>query len=138
MKLAEVIEKYKPKEYYMVDYLYGISQNAVAKIMEEEESYEKVSLDAPEHPANQELLPELDAFNQAKARENLLKFYSRLESLDISSGNVLTYINLAIDNGLLNPALANFNLEKLANALVSKRDLQFKYLLEHAGFVKSQ
>lgn len=29
--------------------------------------------------------------------ENLLKFYSRLESLDISSGNVLTYINLAID-----------------------------------------
>lgn len=38
------------------------------------------------------------------------------------------YINLAIDNGLLNPALANFNLEKLANALVSKRDLQFKYL----------
>lgn len=27
----------------------------------------------------------------------MLKFYSRLESLDISSGNVLTYINLAID-----------------------------------------
>ena len=31
-------------------------------------------LDNPEHPANQELLPELDAFNHAKARENLLKF----------------------------------------------------------------
>ncbi len=29
--------------------------------------------------------------------ESLLKFYLRLESLDISSGNVLTYINLAID-----------------------------------------
>lgn len=38
---------------------------------------DEVSLDNPEHPANQELLPELDAFNleeQAKARENLLKF----------------------------------------------------------------
>ena len=38
------------------------------------DSVDEVSLDSPEHPANQELLPELDAFNQAKARENLLKF----------------------------------------------------------------
>ena len=88
-RIIEVIEKYKPKEYYMIDYLYGISQNAVAKIMEEE-SCEKVSLDNPEHPANQELLPELDAFNleeQAKARENLLKFCDKA---------TLTNNNLAI------------------------------------------
>ena len=88
-RIIEVIEKYKPKEYYMIDYLYGISQNAVAKIMEEE-SCEKASLDSPEHPANQELLPELDAFNleeQAKARENLLKFCDKA---------TLTNNNLAI------------------------------------------
>ena len=40
----------------------------------EEESCQKIGIDSPEHPANQELLPELDAFNHAKARENLLKF----------------------------------------------------------------
>ena len=40
----------------------------------EEESCQKIGIDSPEYPANQELLPELDAFNHAKARENLLKF----------------------------------------------------------------
>ena len=48
---------------------------------------DEVSLDSPEHPANQELLPELDAFNQAKARENLLKFCDK---------TTLTNNNLAI------------------------------------------
>ena len=48
----------------------------LAEILEEEccQKVDEVSLDSPEHPANQELLPELDAFNHAKARENLLKF----------------------------------------------------------------
>ena len=48
---------------------------------------DEVSLDNPEHPVNQELLPELDAFNQAKARENLLKFCDKV---------TLTNNNLAI------------------------------------------
>ena len=48
---------------------------------------DEVSLDNPEHPANQELLPELDAFNHAKARENLLKFCDKA---------TLTNNNLAI------------------------------------------
>lgn len=52
-----------------------------------EESCQKVGIDSPEHPANQELLPELDAFNQAKARENLLKFCDKA---------TLTNNNLAI------------------------------------------
>lgn len=34
----------------------------------------KVDLDNPEHPANQELLPELEEFNHTKARESLLEF----------------------------------------------------------------
>ena len=48
----------------------------LAEILEEE-SCEKVGIDSPEHPANQELLPELEAFNleeQAKARQSLLEF----------------------------------------------------------------
>lgn len=88
-RIIEVTERDEPKEYYMIDYSYGISQNAIAEIMEEE-SYEKVSLDAPEHPANQELLTELDAFNleeQAKAREKLLEFCDKA---------TLTNNNLAI------------------------------------------
>ena len=48
---------------------------------------DEVALDNPEHPANQELLPELDAFNQAKARENLLQFCDKA---------TLTNNNLAI------------------------------------------
>ena len=61
----------------------------LAEILEEEcyQKVDEVSLDSPEHPANQELLPELDAFNQAKARENLLKFCDKA---------TLTNNNLAI------------------------------------------
>ena len=92
-RIIEVIEKYKPKEYYMIDYLYGISQNAVAKIMEEE-SCKKASLDNPEHPANQELLPELDAFNleeQEHIKSNTSKQtkYFILTSLNINSRYIL-------------------------------------------------
>ena len=58
----------------------------LAEILEEE-SCQKIGIDSPEHPANQELLPELDAFNQAKARENLLKFCDKA---------TLTNNNLAI------------------------------------------
>lgn len=51
----------------------------LVEILEEEccQKVDEVSLDNSEHPANQELLPELDAFKleeQAKTRENLLKF----------------------------------------------------------------
>lgn len=53
----------------------------------EEESCQKIGIDSPEYPANQELLPELDAFNQAKARENLLKLCDKA---------TLTNNNLAI------------------------------------------
>ena len=64
----------------------------LAEILEEEccQKVDEVSLDNPEHPANQELLTELDAFNleeQAKARENLLKFCDKA---------TLTNNNLAI------------------------------------------
>ena len=64
----------------------------LAEILEEEccQKVDEVSLDNPEHLANQELLPELDAFNleeQAKARENLLKFCDKA---------TLTNNNLAI------------------------------------------
>lgn len=38
------------------------------------------------------------------------------------------YIQIGIDAELLNPKLAEFDLEKLAHALIAKRDLQFKYL----------
>ena len=61
----------------------------LAEILEEEccQKVDEVSLDSPEHPTNQELLPEPDAFNQAKARENLLKFCDKA---------TLTNNNLAI------------------------------------------
>ena len=38
------------------------------------------------------------------------------------------YINRAIKHELLDPRLAEFDLEKLANALVTERDLQFSFL----------
>lgn len=38
------------------------------------------------------------------------------------------YISKAVELELLDPALLNFNLDKLANAIVAKRDLQFTYL----------
>ena len=72
---------------------FGIEQKfklkPIAEILEEEscQKVDEVSLDSPEHPTNQELLPELDAFNQAKARENLLKFCDKA---------TLTNNNLAI------------------------------------------
>ena len=131
-RIIEVIEKYKPKEYYMIDYLYGISQNAVAKIMEEE-SCEKASLDSPEHPANQELLPELDAFNQAKARENLLKFCDKA---------TLTNNNLAIFKQIQNKShlchYTKFQLDYDINASIrfihafdDRQELVGKFIYKH-------
>ena len=84
-RIIEVIEKYKCNEYHMVSHLYGISQDAVAEIIEPTfevksqadglvQLMSKVDLDSPEHPANQELLPELEEFNRTKARESLLEF----------------------------------------------------------------
>lgn len=68
---------------------YGVTTQAdgLVKLMRK---VDEVSLDSPEHSANQELLPELDAFNsgkQANARENLLKFCDKA---------TLTNNNLAI------------------------------------------
>mgnify|MGYP003501366142 FL=1 len=62
------------------------------EILEEEccQKVDEVSLDNPEHPSNQELLPELDTFKlekQAKSRENLLEFCDKA---------TLTNNNLAI------------------------------------------
>ena len=64
--------------------LEGIEPNfalkPLAEIMEEE-SVEKVGIDSPLHPANQELLPELEAFNleeQAKSKERLLEFCDKV------------------------------------------------------------
>ena len=82
-RIIEVYPHNKEQYYYEG---YYIAKNFITEIREEE-SCEKVSLDNPEHPANQELLPELDAFNQAKARENLLKFCDKA---------TLTINNLAI------------------------------------------
>ncbi len=42
--------------------------------------------------------------------------------------NFPNYIKKGIDAGLLDPRLAEFNLEKLANSLSASRDNQFKYL----------
>ena len=38
----------------------------------------KVDLDSPEHPANQELLPELEEFNHTKSKERLLEFCDKV------------------------------------------------------------
>ena len=38
------------------------------------------------------------------------------------------YVKIGIDAELINPELANYDLVKLANAIVAKRDMQFKYL----------
>ena len=72
---------------------FGIEQKfklkPIAEILEEEscQKVDEVSLDSLEHPASEEWLPELDGFNQAKARENLLKFCDKA---------TLTNNNLAI------------------------------------------
>ena len=54
---------YNKEQYYYEGYY--ITKSFTTEILEEEscEKVDKVSLDNPEHPANQELLPELDAFN---------------------------------------------------------------------------
>lgn len=70
--------------------LEGIEPNFALKPLTEileEESCQKVEIDSPEYPANQELLPELEEFNHTKARERLLKFCDKA---------TLTNNNLAI------------------------------------------
>jgi len=61
-----------------------------------------------------------------KLRTNACKF------LNLNQGNYTdyfkAYIDRAIKHELLDPRLAEFDLEKLANALVAKRDLQFSFL----------
>ena len=85
-RIIEVYPHNKEQYYYEGHY---ITKSFTTEILEEEccQKVDGVSLDNPEHPANQELLPELDAFNQAKARENLLKFCDKA---------TLTNNNLAI------------------------------------------
>ena len=81
------VEAFKPlpmEEIKVEDYKVTTQADGLVKLMTK---VDEVSLDNPEHPANQELLPELDAFNQAKARENLLKFCDKA---------TLTNNNLAI------------------------------------------
>ena len=81
------VEELKPlhmEEIKVEDYEVTIQADGLAHLMRK---VDEASLDSPEHPANQELLPELDAFNQAKARENLLKFCDKA---------TLTNNNLAI------------------------------------------
>lgn len=64
--------------------LEGIEPNFALKPLAEileEESCQKVGIDSPLHPANQELLPELEAFNleeQAKSKERLLEFCDKV------------------------------------------------------------
>lgn len=77
--LYDGVEK---KEYYYRGY--GISPDAIEEYLTDESGKD---LTNPLHPANQELLPEPAAFNQAKARENLLKFCDKA---------TLTNSNLAI------------------------------------------
>ena len=85
-RIIEVYPHNKEQYYYEGHY---ITKSFTTEILEEEccQKVDEVSLDNPGHPANQELLPELDAFNQAKARENLLKFCDKA---------TLTINNLAI------------------------------------------
>ena len=147
-RIIGVVEKYNPKQYFMVGYMYGISQDAIAEIIEptfelkplseilEEESCQKVdevSLDSPEHPANQELLPELDAFNQAKARENLLKFCDKA---------TLTNNNLAIFKQIQNKShlchYTKFQLDydintsiRFIHAFDARPELVGKFIFKH-------
>ena len=68
----------------MENILEGIEPNFELKPLGEileEESCQKVGIDSPEHPANQELLPKLETFNleeRAKARERLLEFCDKV------------------------------------------------------------
>ena len=70
-KPVEIFKPLPMEEIKVEDYEVTTQADGLVKLMRK---VDEVSLDNPEHPANQELLPELDAFNQAKARENLLKF----------------------------------------------------------------
>ena len=93
-RIIEVESRYRIGEYHMVGYLYGISQDAIEEYLTDELGND---LTNPLHPVNYELLADfgieqkfklkplaeileeeccqkVDAFNQAKARENLLKF----------------------------------------------------------------
>lgn len=73
----EPVEAFKPlpmEEIKVEDYEVTTQADGLVHLMRK---VDEVSLDNSEHPANQELLPELDAFkleDQAKTRENLLKF----------------------------------------------------------------
>lgn len=76
-RIVEVAPCNKEQYYYKGCY---ISKSFTTEILEEE-SCQKVEIDSPEHPANQELLPELEAFNleeQAKSRESLLEFCDKV------------------------------------------------------------
>ena len=55
-RIIRVIEKYEPKEYYMIDYFYGISQDAIEEYLTDESGND---LTNPLHPVNCEILPEL-------------------------------------------------------------------------------
>lgn len=86
-KPVEIFKPLPMEELKVEDYEVITQADGLVKLMTK---VDEVSLDNPEHPANQELLPELDAFNleeQAKSRENLLKFCDKA---------TLTNNNLAI------------------------------------------
>ena len=70
-KPVEILKPLPMVELDTEDYEVATQADGLVHLMRK---VDEVSLDSPEHPANQELLPELDAFNHAKARENLLKF----------------------------------------------------------------
>ena len=83
-KPVEILKPLPMGEIKVEDYEVTTQTDGLVKLMTK---VDEVILDSPEHPANQELLPELDAFNRAKARENLLKFCDKA---------TLTNNNLAI------------------------------------------
>ena len=83
-KPIKILKPLHMEEIKVEDYEVPTQADGLVKLMTK---VDEVSLDNPEHPTNQELLPELDAFNQAKARENLLKFWDKA---------TLTNNNLAI------------------------------------------
>ena len=83
-KPVEILKPLPMEEIKVEDYEVTTQADGLIKLMTK---VDEARLDNPEQPANQELLPELDAFNQAKARENLLKFCDKA---------TLTNNNLAI------------------------------------------
>ena len=86
-KPVEILKPLHMVELDTEDYEVTTQADGLVKLMRK---VDEVRLDNPEHPANQELLPELDAFNlekPAKSKENLLKFCDKA---------TLTNNNLAI------------------------------------------